>query len=172
MQQQVPQRPTLNQLALLPRLPLVLVLENIRSAQNVGSLFRTADAFRLEALCLCGFTPGPDNRDLRKAALGADLSVPYQTYPDGPTCLQALAAQGYTLWALEQTNASQDLSTIIKPTGPVAIVLGNEVDGVSPQALALCHGAVEIAQGGIKHSLNVAVAGGIAAWFLSQKMAS
>jgi tRNA G18 (ribose-2'-O)-methylase SpoU len=167
MIQQVPTRPTLQEVAALPRVPLVLVLENIRSAQNVGSLFRTADAFRLEALFLCGYTAGPDNRDLRKAALGAEESVPHQVFTDATSCIETLKAEGYTIWALEQTTDSQDLASLTKPPGRLALVLGNEVEGVSPETLSLCHGAVEIAQGGIKHSLNVAVAGGIAAWHLA-----
>jgi tRNA G18 (ribose-2'-O)-methylase SpoU len=151
--------------------PLVLVLENIRSALNVGSLFRTADAFRLQEICLVGFTAGPDNREVRKTALGAENSVPFRAFESITTCLETLRQEGFVLWALEQTSNSVMLENAVLPPAPLALVLGNEVDGVSPTALALCDAALEIEQGGIKHSLNVAVAGGIAAWHLAQKHA-
>jgi tRNA G18 (ribose-2'-O)-methylase SpoU len=149
--------------------PLVLVLENIRSALNVGSLFRTADAFRLQELCLVGYTAGPDNREVRKTALGAEHSVPFRAFDSISICLETLRQEGFVIWALEQTSKSIRLQNAVLPDAPLVLVLGNEVAGVSPAALALSDGALEIEQGGIKHSLNVAVAGGIAAWHLAQK---
>jgi len=169
MEQIRPDRLTLAEITALPRRPFWLVLENIRSALNVGSLFRTADGFRLGGLCLCGYTAGPDHREVRKTALGAEDSVPYRTFDDASACLTALKNEGFTIWALEQTTTSILLEAVKLPDAPIALVLGNEVDGVSPEALALCDGAIEIAQGGIKHSLNVAVAGGIAAWHLAER---
>ncbi len=169
MKQILPQRPSLAESQALARLPVWLVLENLRSALNVGSLFRTADAFRLGGLCLVGFTALPDHREVRKAALGAEESVPYRSYEQIEDCLAAMRAEGYLLAALEQTDQSMALDSFAWPGQPVALVLGNEVEGVSPQALALCDMALEIAQGGIKHSLNVAVAGGVAAWHLAQQ---
>lgn len=144
------------------------MLDNIRSALNVGSLFRTADAFRLGGICLCGYTAGPEHRDVRKSALGAEDSVPFRSFSDTPTCLKALREEGYQLLALEQTDASLSLADYGLPAGSCALILGNEVEGVSPEALALCHAALEIPQSGIKHSLNVAVAGGIAIWQLTR----
>ena len=171
MKQILPQRPTLAESQAMARLPVWLVLENLRSALNVGSLFRTADAFRLGGLCLVGYTAPADHRDVRKAALGAEDSVPFRAYDRVEECLEALRAEGYLLVALEQTDQSTALDRFAWPGSPVALVLGNEVEGVSPQALALCDMALEIAQGGIKHSLNVAVAGGVAAWHLAQQVA-
>lgn len=168
MEQIRPERPTLEDLAQQPRHRLWLVLDNIRSALNVGSLFRTADAFRLGGICLCGYTAGPDHRDVRKAALGAEDSVPYRTFSTTEECLNALKAEGYQCLALEQTDASHSLGDYLLPADPCALILGNEVEGVSPEALALCDAALEIPQSGMKHSLNVAVAGGIAIWQLTR----
>ena len=167
MHQLRPGRPTLEESAALPRKEVWLVLENIRSALNVGSLFRTADAFRLGGICLCGYSAGPDHKEVRKSALGAEDSVPHRLFPNGQDCIQALKQEGFRILALEQTTGSTPLESYERPEGPVALILGNEVDGVSPQSLALCDAALEIGQGGIKHSLNVAVAGGIAAWWLA-----
>lgn len=168
MEQIRPERLSLEASATEPRHRLWLVLDNIRSALNVGSLFRTADAFRLGGICLCGYTAGPENRDVRKSALGAEDSVPYRAFTSTEDCLRTLKAEGYHIVALEQTDASQALSAYPLPPTPCALVLGNEVDGVAPEALALCDTAVEIPQAGIKHSLNVAVAGGIALWELTK----
>lgn len=168
MEQIRPERLGLEASATEPRHRLWLVLDNIRSALNVGSLFRSADAFRLGGICLCGYTAGPENRDVRKSALGAEDSVPYRTFASTEDCLRTLKAEGYHILALEQTDASQALSAYRLPPTPSALVLGNEVDGVAPEALALCDAAVEIPQAGIKHSLNVAVAGGIALWELTK----
>jgi 23S rRNA (guanosine2251-2'-O)-methyltransferase len=153
-----------------PRNPIILVLDNIRSLQNVGSLFRTADAFRCQQILLCGITGTPPHRDIHKAALGAEQSVPWQYITDTVTALQTLQSQGVHILALEQTDASLQLHTFHPdPITTYALVLGNEVEGVSDLALSLCTSAIEIEQFGQKHSLNVSVAGGIALYHLTKK---
>jgi 23S rRNA (guanosine2251-2'-O)-methyltransferase len=152
-------------------LPLVLVLDNLRSGLNVGSLFRTADAFLVEKLLLCGITVQPPHREVLKTALGSTESVAWEYFGDVLEAVQALKAQGYAIWAVEQTDTKtwlQDFQPL--PEGKYALVLGNEVDGVDEALLPLCDGAIEIPQFGAKHSLNVAVAGGIVVWELAKKL--
>ena len=162
-------RPTLAESAGLARAPLVLVLDDIRSMANVGSIFRTADAFRLGGLWLCGYTPQPPHRDIHKTALGAEASVPWHHAPSAAAALSALAGAGYLCAALEQTDTPTWLHAYHPRAGQkIALVLGNEVEGVSAAALACCMIALEIGQGGVKHSLNVAVAAGVAAFALTQ----
>jgi tRNA G18 (ribose-2'-O)-methylase SpoU len=160
-------RPDAPTFAQQPKVPLVLVLDNIRSGLNVGSLFRTADAFALEGMVLCGITAQPPHREILKTALGSSDTVAWQTFESTPRALEYLREQGYAVWALEQSTPKIWLNEVTWPDlSKVALVLGNEVDGVSEEALALCDAAVEIPQYGTKHSLNVAVAGGIACWEL------
>jgi len=157
-------RLTVEQYREQPTLPVVLVLENIRSLNNVGSMFRTADAFRVERIVLTGYTGTPPHREIERAALGSTQSVAWSHHPDPLAALDELSAQGYTLAALEQTHGSTALEAFVLgsvPT-PLALIVGNEVDGVSEAALARCSLALEIAQYGTKHSLNVAVSAGIA----------
>jgi 23S rRNA (guanosine2251-2'-O)-methyltransferase len=145
--------------------PLLLVLENIRSMHNVGSIFRTADAFLVEKLCLCGFTPCPPHRDIHKTALGATETVEWEQTADPTTLLKRLRGEGYRVLALEQTEDSTGLQSFAPlPDEKIAVVLGNEVEGVSDAALACCDGSIEIPQFGSKHSLNVSVAAGLLLW--------
>jgi len=145
--------------------PLVVVLDNIRSMNNVGSVFRTADAFLVEQIILCGFTPQPPHRDIQKTALGATETVQWTYQETTAAALSALHAEGYILMAVEQTEGSIMLDElIIDPTKKMALVFGNEVEGVSDEALALCDGYIEIPQSGMKHSLNISVATGIVLW--------
>lgn len=147
------------------KFPLVLVLENLRSGLNVGSIFRTADAFALEKVLLCGYTAQPPHREILKTALGSTESVDWAAYPDAPGAVQALKAAGYQVWAIEQTTGKTWLHDFEPIEGlRYAFVLGNEVEGVENETLALCDGVLEIPQFGTKHSLNVAVAAGIVAW--------
>ena len=148
---------------------IVLILDNIRSLNNVGSAFRTADAFGVEALWLCGFTGQPPHREIHRAALGAEEAVPWQHRPTTVEALDELRTAGYALWALEQTTQSVPLPAFERPAGKLALLFGNEVDGVSDEALALCHGAIEVPQVGSKHSLNVSVCIGVALWELVRK---
>ena len=146
--------------------PLVVVMDNIRSMHNVGSVFRTADAFLISGICLCGFTPQPPHRDIQKTALGATESVDWVYYENTKDAVLALKEQGYKVFAIEQTQGSISLENFktYLSNEPVAFVFGNEVEGVSDEVLAICDGAVEIPQYGMKHSLNISVAAAIVLW--------
>lgn len=147
------------------KIPVVVVLDNVRSMNNVGSVFRTADAFLLEAIVLCGYTPRPPHRDIQKTALGATETVAWQYAEDIAAALHDLKAKGYRICAVEQTEGSTSLTHWdIKPEEKWALILGNEVEGVQDAALALCDAVVEIPQSGMKHSLNISVAAGIVFW--------
>lgn len=154
-----------------PKLPLALALDNIRSALNVGSIFRSADALGAARLILCGITACPPHREILKTALGSTLSVDWIYCESTVEALRNLKADGYQLWAAEQTDASTPLHLWrLQANAPCAIVLGNEVSGVSDEALALCDGALEIPQFGAKHSLNVAVAAGVILWEAARQL--
>ena len=157
--------------------PLVVVMDNIRSMHNVGSVFRTSDAFLISGICLCGFTPQPPHRDIQKTALGATESVDWLYYENTKDAVLALKEQGYKVFAIEQTQGSISLEyfktyltnafndDVYKESNKaVAFVFGNEVEGVSEEVLAICDGAVEIPQYGMKHSLNISVAAAIVLW--------
>mgnify|MGYP005847231085 CR=1 FL=1 len=154
-----------------PKLPVALVLDNIRSALNVGSIFRSADALAASRLILCGITACPPHREILKTALGSTASVDWGYCETTEAALRQLKEAGYRLWAAEQTDPSTPLHHW-RPEAdtPCAIVLGNEVSGVSEEALALCDGALEIPQFGAKHSLNVAVAAGIILWEAARQL--
>ncbi|ADQ82191.1 RNA methyltransferase [Riemerella anatipestifer] len=145
--------------------PLVVVLDNIRSMHNVGALFRTADAFLIEKIVLCGITPQPPHREIHKAALGATESVDWVYQKDISEAIKELKTQGYNIIGVEQTTDSISLSDFeINPNQKYALVLGNEVEGLSDEALPLYDNFIEIPQLGTKHSLNVSVCGGIVIW--------
>ncbi|HVZ40857.1 MAG TPA: RNA methyltransferase [Candidatus Kapabacteria bacterium] len=148
------------------RHPVAGILEDIRSLYNVGSCFRTADAMLLDRLVLCGYTPAPPRKEIAKTALGATESVPWEYVQDTAEAIIALKGEGYRVLALEITDSGVPLDRIAYDGRPIAFVAGNEIAGVSARALAECDGAVEIPMYGVKHSLNVAVAFGIAAWEL------
>lgn len=163
-------RPSVEDFSKQSKIPLVLVLDNIRSGMNVGSLFRTADAFALESLFLCGITARPPHREILKTALGSTDTVAWTAYDHTTDAVVKLRSEGYQIWALEQSTPRTWLNAFELPSEKkVALVLGNEVDGVADDVLDLCDGALEIPQFGTKHSLNVAVAGGIACWELSKQ---
>jgi tRNA G18 (ribose-2'-O)-methylase SpoU len=154
----------------MEKLPLVLVLDNIRSALNVGSIFRTADAFGLERVVLCGITAQPPHREILKTALGSTETVTWTYASDILDAIKTLKNQGYGIFAAEQTTDKIWLQDFNATTLlPCAIVLGNEVEGVDAAVLAQCDGAIEIPQFGSKHSLNVAVAAGIVVWEIVRK---
>jgi tRNA G18 (ribose-2'-O)-methylase SpoU len=145
--------------------PLVVVLDHVRSLNNVGSVFRTADAFRLEAVYLCGITATPPNAEIHKTALGAEESVEWHYCKDTLACVKELKRQGYHLCAIEQVEDSLSLAEIdLKSDNKYAIVLGHEVKGVQQDVINECHCCIEIPQFGTKHSLNVSVAAGIVLW--------
>ncbi|TAD92381.1 MAG: TrmH family RNA methyltransferase [Bacteroidetes bacterium] len=154
----------------LEKLPLVVVLDNVRSMHNVGSIFRSADAFKIHSIYLCGFTPQPPHRDIHKTALGSTETVAWQYFENTIDAITQLQNQGYTILAAEQTSASTPLQQYSWAyPQPLAVVFGNEVDGVSQAAINLCHAVLEIPQMGTKHSLNISVAGGIVLWQLAQQ---
>ena len=150
-----------------PKHPVILVLENIRSMLNVGSIFRTSDAFRIEAIYLSGYTPQPPHREINKTALGATESVAWQYFSDTAAAIEHLRSMGYAVWALEQAEGSVSLEGF-SWTGSekIAFVLGNEAEGVLSETLTRCDACVEIPQFGIKHSLNISVAAGVLLWQL------
>ena len=153
------------------KFPLVLVLDNVRSLHNVGALFRTADAFAIEKIWLCGITGRPPQREITKTALGATEAVAWEYAPTTTAAVQQLRAAGYAVVAVEQTTDSQSLSAFQPEAGrPYALVVGNEVFGVEDEVLALCDAAVEIPQFGTKHSLNVSVAAGVVLWDFISKL--
>ncbi|GIV25489.1 MAG: tRNA/rRNA methyltransferase [Bacteroidia bacterium] len=145
-----------------PKFPFRLALDHVRSRYNVGSILRSADAFRVEKVYLGGFTPAPPHPEIHRSALGAEESVAWEKVPDLAAHLSALKAEGFTLIALEHTTESQSLWAFEWPAPPWVLVVGNELTGIQDALLALCDWAVEIPQFGTKHSLNVAVATGIA----------
>lgn len=147
------------------KLPLTVVLDNVRSQNNIGSVFRTADAFRVERICLCGICSTPPHRDIHKTALGAEESVDWTYCEETATCVRQLKAQGYKVYAIEQVDDSIKLNTLPARLGErVAIIFGNEVEGVQEELLPLCDGSIEIPQCGTKHSLNVSCAAAIVLW--------
>ena len=145
------------------KLPIIIVLDNIRSLSNVGAFFRTADAFRIGELYLCGITACPPHREIHKTALGADETVKWRYFESTETACQALKAEGYRIFAVEQVNDSVPLQDFVFEER-TAYILGNEVEGVSETALPYCDGAVELPQEGTKHSINVSVCAGIVMW--------
>ena len=178
--------------------PLIVVLDDVRSLHNVGSVFRTADAFRLEAIYLCGITATPDTvtnadgtvikdcslkavQEIHKTALGAEESVDWRYFKSATDAVESLKNDGYTVMAVEQCHGSTMLQDFV-PACPVskqkdgkrgyAVILGNEVKGVHQEVIDLCDGCLEIPQYGTKHSLNVSVTGGIIIWHFVQKLKS
>ena len=180
------------------KMPLIVVLDDVRSLHNVGSVFRTADAFRLEAIYLCGITATPDTvtdadgtvikdcslkavQEIHKTALGAEESVDWRYFKSATDAVESLKNDGYTVMAVEQCHGSTMLQDFV-PACPVskqkdgkrgyAVILGNEVKGVHQEVIDLCDGCLEIPQYGTKHSLNVSVTGGIIIWHFVQKLKS
>lgn len=170
------------------KLPLVVVLDDVRSLHNVGSVFRTADAFRLQAICLCGITAVPDDvktadgtvikeaslkasQEIHKTALGAEESVNWQYFKSAEEAVEKLKNDGFIVMAIEQCHGSTMLQDFLPMPGKgYAIVLGNEVKGVHQDVVDQCDGCLEIPQFGTKHSLNVSVTAGIAIWHFVQQM--
>jgi tRNA G18 (ribose-2'-O)-methylase SpoU len=148
------------------KLPVIVVLENIRSAYNVGSIFRTADAFLLERLYICGYTAHPPHKEIKKTALGADETVGWKHFKNIAEAIEEIKASGYKIYAIEQAEDSLKLENFISGDEKIAVVLGNEVSGVEQATIALCDGVIEIPQMGMKHSLNVSVAAGVVLWEL------
>jgi 23S rRNA (guanosine2251-2'-O)-methyltransferase len=165
------QRAAIGTLTENDRFNVYLVLDDVRSMNNVGSCFRTADGLNAKGIALCGVTPQPPHRDIHKTALGATEFVPWQYHQTVVGAIEQLKAEGYSIWAVEQVHNSTLLNEIaFEPEQKVALIFGNEVTGVSEEALALCDGSIEIPQWGSKHSLNIAVSVGIVLWEVVQQV--
>ena len=151
------------------KLPLVVVLDDVRSMYNVGSVFRTSDAFRIESVCLCGITSTPPMAEIHKTALGAEDSVAWQYFPSALEAVESLKADGYEVLAVEQAHGS----TMLQDFTPLsdrkyAVVFGNEVKGVRQEVVDASDGCLEIPQFGTKHSMNVSVTAGIVIWHFAK----
>ncbi len=153
------------------KLPLVIVLDNVRSLNNVGSVFRTSDAFRIEKIYLCGITATPPNREIHKTALGAEDSVDWEYAQDTLEVIEKLQAARYRIFAAEQTENSHSLEEFrLNETDKYAIVFGNEVKGVRQDVIDRSEGCIEIPQFGTKHSFNISVSVGIVLWELTRPL--
>ncbi len=155
------------------KMPLVIILDNVRSLNNIGSIFRTADAFRIESIYLCGITGTPPHREIQKTALGATESVDWtynETTQEAIRYFKANYTNGF-VYAVEQVDNSIPLNEFIPlPETPLALVFGNEIDGIDEQIIPCVDGCIEIPQFGTKHSLNIAVSAGIVVWEIINKM--
>jgi tRNA G18 (ribose-2'-O)-methylase SpoU len=151
--------------------PIIIVLDDIRSLNNIGSIFRTADAFRIEGIYLCGITACPPHREIHKTALGATDSVDWKYFEDIATALSELKRNSYTILAAEQTDQSIYLNNFLpEKNQKYALIFGNEVNGISTQALEFADVCIEIPQQGTKHSLNVTISVGIILWDILLKL--
>lgn len=154
-----------------PKLRLTLVVDNVRSLNNIGSMFRTSDAFGLECVALCGITATPPSPEIHKTALGAEESVDWRYYATTMECVDALKASGYKICVLEQVKGSVELQRFRpEAAGKYAVVVGNEVHGVDQAVVDAADVCLEIPQCGTKHSLNVAVSAGLALWHFAQHL--
>lgn len=149
------------------KVPIIVVLENVRSAYNVGSVFRTADAFLIEAIYICGYTAYPPHKEIKKTALGADETVRWKHFKNIAEAIAEIKGMGYKVYAAEQAVDSYKLHAIdYEQDEKIAVVFGNEVTGVEQSTIEQCEGCIEIPQLGMKHSLNISVAAGIVLWEL------
>ena len=147
------------------KIPVVALLENIRSAYNVGSVFRTADAFLIEGIIITGYTAKPPHKEISKTALGAQDSVNWAYFETTELAIRHLKQQNYKIYAVEQVAGSLPLEQLAElGIDKIAFIFGNEVSGIEQETLALCDGCIEIPQFGMKHSLNISVAAGIVLW--------
>ena len=147
--------------------PIIVVLENIRSAYNVGSVFRTSDAFLVEAIYIIGYSAKPPHKEIKKTALGAEETVDWKYFKTTAEAIEELRTKGFNVYAAEQAEGSYKLNAIgFEPDEKIAVVFGNEVTGVEQSTIALCDGCLEIPQLGMKHSLNIATAAGVVLWEL------
>ncbi|MBP5480805.1 MAG: RNA methyltransferase [Paludibacteraceae bacterium] len=153
------------------KIPLVVVLDNVRSLHNVGSVFRTSDAFLVEKICLCGITSTPPQPEIHKTALGAEFSMEWQYYEQTQEAIKEYKEKGYHIFSIEQVENSIKLPDLqLEPDGKYVVILGNEVKGVQQEIVDLSDDSIEIPQFGTKHSLNVSVTSGIIIWSFFEKM--
>ena len=164
------QRINIEEFKIAKKTPITIILDNVRSALNVGSVFRTSDAFLIEKIILCGITATPPNKEIRKAALGSTDSVNWKYVKNTTEAVQQLSKEGYHVVAIEQARKSTLLNKFELPKKPIAIILGNEVNGVSQEVIDICDEVIEIQQFGTKHSLNVSVTTGIVIWKIWEKI--
>jgi 23S rRNA (guanosine2251-2'-O)-methyltransferase len=164
-------RPGIDEFKLVDKIPFVIVLDNIRSMNNIGSVFRTSDAFLIQALYLCGITATPPHKDIHKTALGATESVTWKYFEDTISAVQALKKDGFKIIAIEQTTKSQPLQHFSPGKNEkYVLVFGHEVRGVDQAVIDFCDFAIEVPQFGTKHSLNVSVCAGIVIWEIFRKL--
>lgn len=153
------------------KLPLVVVLDDVRSLHNVGAVFRSCDAFRVQAVYLCGITATPPSAEIHKTALGAEDSVEWKYFDSARDAVASLQQEGFYVYAIEQVEGSQKLpSLVLEPNQCYAVILGNEVKGVHQSVVDAADGCLEIPQLGIKHSLNVSVTAGIVVWEFAKQL--
>jgi tRNA G18 (ribose-2'-O)-methylase SpoU len=158
-------RKTVDEFKRSEKTPVIAVLENIRSAYNVGSVFRTADAFLLEGIYITGYTCTPPHKEIKKTALGAEESVEWKHFANASEAITDLREKGYKVFAVEQVvNSLMLQDTAFAKEEKVAVIFGNEVTGVEADTIAQCDGCIEIPQFGMKHSLNIATAAGVVLW--------
>ena len=163
------QRLSVDEFKQAEKLPLIVVLDDVRSMHNVGSVFRTGDAFRIEAVYLCGITSTPPNAEIHKTALGAEDSVEWKSFPSALETVLALKEAGYEVYSIEQAHGSTMLQNFQpEKEKKYAVVLGNEVKGVHQEVIDASDGCLEIPQFGTKHSMNVSVTAGIIIWHFAQ----
>jgi 23S rRNA (guanosine2251-2'-O)-methyltransferase len=163
-------RKSIEQFRVSQKAPFIVVLDNVRSQSNVGSVFRTADAFLVEAIYLCGITARPPHREIQKTALGATESVAWKYFASTTDAISELRAGGFVIIAVEQAEGAAELQDIIaEPGKKYALIFGHEINGVEQAALDMCDKCVEIPQFGTKHSFNIAVSAGIVLWEMSRK---
>jgi tRNA G18 (ribose-2'-O)-methylase SpoU len=151
------------------KFPLIVIMDDIRSMHNVGSVFRTCDAFGIQSVLLCGYTPCPPHRDIHKTALGATETVNWQYFGSTIEAIQSCRDQGYAIVAVEQTHGSISLEQFNYSGQPLALIFGNEVGGVCQPALGAADQYLEIPQWGTKHSLNISVSAGVVLWEMVRK---
>ena len=164
-------RPTLEEYTSMQKKEIIVILDNIRSLNNIGSFFRTCDAFCVKSIALCGITATPPNKEIHKTALGAELSVEWEYFENSMDAVQKFKTEGYKIIAVEQVEGAVMLNDYqTTKTGRYALVFGNEVNGVGQEVVDMCDEAIEIPQSGTKHSLNVAVSGGIVIWEFYRNM--
>ncbi len=158
-------RPSITEYKAINKYPVVMILDNVRSLNNVGSIFRTTDAFLFEAIYLCGITGTPPHKEIHKTALGATAAVRWKYFGDTGDAVNDLRQSGYSIYSVEQAEGSEYLTGItIDKNKKYALIFGHEVKGVQQEIVDMCDGCIEIPQYGTKHSLNIAVSAGVVAW--------
>ena len=163
-------RPALTDYKKQNKLPYVIILDNVRSALNVGSVFRTADAFNTSKIILCGITSTPPHKEISKTALGASESVEWEYFEKTEDAIKQLRIQGYQIFAVEQATSSCMLTEFKVADKPFAIIFGHEMDGVQQAVIDCCDGCIEIPQSGTKHSINISVCVGVVCWEIYRQL--